>query len=70
MKEMGNLAHDRCYGTDKSTQKSGYGELTRRVPPLEKGDTGGFLKSPLTPLYERGENTPTLSLSPVGRGLR
>jgi len=34
---MGNLAHDRCYGTDKSTQKSGYGELTRRVPPLEKG---------------------------------
>jgi len=29
MKEMGNLAHDRCYGTDKTTQKSGYGELTR-----------------------------------------
>ena len=54
---MGNLSHDRCYGTDKSTQKSGYGELTRRVPPLEKGDEGGFLKSPLTPLYERGENT-------------
>jgi len=21
---------------------------------LEKGDEGGFLKSPLTPLYERG----------------
>jgi len=29
MKEMGNLSHDRCYGTEKSTQKSGYGELTR-----------------------------------------
>ena len=29
MKEMGNLSHDRCYGTDKTTQKSGYGELTR-----------------------------------------
>jgi len=26
---------------------------------LKKGDTGGFLKSPLTPLYERGENTPS-----------
>ena len=26
---MGNLSHDRCYGTDKTTQKSGYGELTR-----------------------------------------
>ena len=38
MKEMGNLSHDRCYGTDKSTQKSGYGELTRKIPPLEKGD--------------------------------
>jgi len=37
---MGNLSHDRCYGRDKSTQKSGYGELTRRVPPLEKGDEG------------------------------
>ena len=56
---MGNLSHDRCYGTDKSTQKSGYGELTRKIPPLEKGDGGGFLKSPLTPLYERGENTPS-----------
>ena len=38
MEEMGNLSHDRCYGTDKSTQKSGYGELTRKIPPLEKGD--------------------------------
>jgi len=37
MKEMGNLSHDRCFGTDKSTQKSGYGELTRKIPPLEKG---------------------------------
>jgi len=54
MKEMGNLSHDRCYGRDKTTQKSGYGELTRKIPPLEKGDRGGFLKSPLTPLYERG----------------
>jgi hypothetical protein len=27
------------------------------LPPLQKGDTGGFLKSPLTPLYERGEGT-------------
>ena len=51
---MENLSHDECYGTDKTTQKSGYGELTRKIPPLEKGDTGGFLKSPLTPLYERG----------------
>jgi len=64
-KEMGNLSHDRCYGTDKSTQKSGYGELTRKIPPLEKGDRGGFLKSPQPPLYERGGmNTPTLSLPP------
>jgi len=55
--EMGNLSHDRCYGTDKSTQKSGYGELTRKIPPLEKGDEGGFLKSPLTPsLRKRGEH--------------
>ena len=62
---MGNLAHDRCFGTDKTTQKSGYGELTRKIPPLEKGDRGGFLKSPLTPLYERGGmNTPTFSLPP------
>ena len=37
MKEMGNLAHDRCYGTDKTTQKSGYGELTRKNSPFEKG---------------------------------
>ena len=58
MKEMGNLVHDRCFGTDKTTQKSGYGELTRKIPPLEKGDEGGFLKSPLTPLYERGEEHP------------
>jgi len=29
------------------------------LPPLKKGDGGGFLKSPLTPLYERGENTPS-----------
>jgi hypothetical protein len=68
MKEMGNLSHDRCYGTDKSTQKSGYGELTRKIPPLEKGDEGGFLKSPLNPsLRKRGMNTPTLSL-PLRRG--
>jgi len=32
---------------------------------LEKGDEGGFLKSPLNPsLRKRGMNTPTLSLPP------
>jgi len=31
---------------------------------------GGFLKSPLTPLYERGENTPTLSLPPLRGRMR
>ena len=41
MKEMGNLAHDRCYGTDKTTQKSGYGELTRlrKVSPTGSAPT-------------------------------
>jgi len=34
---------------------------------LKKGDTGGFLKSPLTPLYERGENTPIPLLRRGGR---
>jgi hypothetical protein len=33
---------------------------------LEKGDEGGFLKSPLTPLYERGELTPLTITSPLG----
>jgi len=35
--------------------------------PLKKGDEGGFLKSPLTPLYERGENTPIPLLRRGGR---
>jgi len=53
---MGNLAHDRCFGTDKTTQKSGYGELTRKKPPLKKGDEGGFKISPNPSLRKRGEH--------------
>jgi len=37
---MGNLSHDRCYGIDKSTQKSGYGELTNIPSPLGGEDEG------------------------------
>jgi len=33
---------------------------------LKKGDEGGFLKSPLTPLYKRGELTPLTITSPLG----
>jgi len=50
---MGNLSHDRCYGTDKTTQKSGYGELTNILSPLGGEGQG------------EGENTPTLSLPPL-----
>ena len=28
-RKNGYLSHSKCYGTDKTTQKSGYGELTR-----------------------------------------
>jgi len=66
-KEMGNLAHDRCYGTDKSTQKSGYGELTRKKPPLKKGDEGGFKISP-KPLFTKEGRTPPPFPSPLGGG--
>ena len=62
---MGNPSHDRCYGIDKTTQKSGYGELTRKKPPLKKGDEGGFKISPNPSLRKRGMNTPTLSLPPL-----
>jgi len=44
-----------CYGTDKTTQKSGYGELTRKVPPLKKGEGGGFKISP-KPLFTKEGN--------------
>jgi len=44
---MGNLSHDRCYGTDKTTQKSGYGELTNIPSPLGGEGQG------------EGENTPS-----------
>jgi len=40
MKEMGNLAHDECYAADKTTQKSGYGELTNIPSPLEEEGQG------------------------------
>jgi len=34
------------------------------IPPLKKGDEGGFEISPYPSLRKRGRNTPTLSLPP------
>jgi len=65
---MGNLYHDECYCGGKTTQKSGYGELTRKIPPLEKGDTGGFLKSPLNPLFTKEGNEHPHPFPPPSEG--
>jgi len=53
---MGNLSHDRCYGelTRKNSPFGKGGPST--LPPLEKGDTGGFKISPNPSLRKRGEH--------------
>ena len=39
---MGNRSHDRCYGKDKTTQKSGYGEPPRLRKDAPTGSDAAY----------------------------